>query len=287
MNQKEQISQDAPAEISNLVEGLSSVFFDNVSDLFKNTVLTKPDNQSLSNFEQESISELTKTALSTSVNVSLPEVNRSLEYYEDLIPIPTNVPSVKEKEVELTTTLDGFKEDELRPHSLLISDRNKALKMMDELLAEFQTFEAELDAQIKKTDACPYQQSLNEFLGPNFICPTIDDLPLPENYDANACVQAIFEINERHHNLFLAQMEVMAREAADTSFPGVTSQNLNNAFAPLSTTANGQEFVFDREKYAKHLEFVEIIRNLNSEDIIVRPYEIIQKLVTRYIEIHK
>ena len=279
------ISEDA----SNLMNELSSsVLFNDLENAIKQTSLVAPDPQSVSEVSSDSKKQQTvEFSLPTSVDVTIPSGLKTSKEYEKLIQIPTEIPKIEGKQVEIPTTLDGYTEDEIRPHSLIISERNKALKMMDELLEEIKAFEKELDEQIKVTDVCPYQQTLNEFLGVNFVCPTIEELPLPINFDAEASVRTIFEINERQHNLFLAQMERMAVEAADMSFVGVTSQNLNNAFAPLSTTANGQEFVFDRQKFAKHLEFAETVKNLSDEYILQHPFEVAQKLVTRYIEIHQ
>ena len=64
------------------------------------------------------------------------------------------------------------------------------------------------------------------------------------------------------------QLQIMSAEAADTSFAGITSQNLGNAFAVLSTTANGQEYIIDRKKAAEHLEFIEIVNNVPTDYIL-------------------
>jgi hypothetical protein len=78
----------------------------------------------------------------------------------------------------------------------------------------------------------------------------------------------------------------MVIEAADTSFPGITSENIGNAFAVLSSTSEGDRYVIDRHKAALHLEFAELIRNLSVEKIIGDPIVTAHKLVTRYIEIN-
>jgi len=279
-------------EIVSLVNELSSTAHDPIKDILKDGTLTTTDVAVSTTVEKESDQQSTSYdqpafTLPTSVNIKLPSVTKTAEDFENLIKIPDKVPVIEGEQIEIPRNLDGYKEDELRPHSLVISERNKALDMMDKLLEDLKNFEKELDEQIKTTDVCPYQQTLNEFLGTDFVCPSVHDLPQPENYNAEALVHKIFEINERQHNLFFQQMEVMAAEAADTSFPGVTSQNLNNAFASLSTTANGQEFVLDRQRFANHLEWLEIIRNLEVEDILKDPYTISQKLVGRFVEIHQ
>ena len=279
-------------DIVSLVNGLSSTTFDPLKEVLKDSTLTKTDVSVSTTVETDSEQQAPSADdptfyLPTSVDVKLPSITKTAKDFESLVKIPDKVPVIEGERVEIPRSLDGYREDEIRPHSLVISERNKALDMMDELLENLKAFEKELDDQIKATDVCPYQQTLNEFLGTGFVCPSIHDLPQPENYDAEASVRRIFEINERQHNLFLAQMEVLAAEAADTSFPGITSQHLNNAFASLSTTANGQEFVLDRQRFANHLEWLEIIRNLEVEDILKDPYIISQKLVDRFIEVHQ
>ena len=82
-------------------------------------------------------------------------------------------------------------------------------------------------------------------------------------------------------------LQLMSAEAADTSFAGITSQNLGNAFAVLSTTANGQEYIIDRKKAARHLEFIEVISNIPTDYIIENPVIVVMKLVSRYLEIHR
>ena len=63
--------------------------------------------------------------------------------------------------------------------------------------------------------------------------------------------------------------------------PNITSQNLGNAFSVLS----GNEYVIDKEKLRKHLEFGEIVRNIPQDYIDNHPYLTAFKLLSRYSDI--
>jgi len=167
---------------------------------------------------------------------------------------------------------------------LVMADQEKALQTIQALLSTIRSLKQEI--QPAEAPACPYQQTLIEFLGPDFICPTIHDLAFPVNFSTTEAVSSITEIGKCHHEHMMNHLQAMSAEAADMGFPGITSQNLGNAFAVLSTTANGEEYVIDRVKTAKHLEFAEIVRNIPTDYIIANPSLVAQKLIARYIEIN-
>ena len=170
---------------------------------------------------------------------------------------------------------------------LILADRNKALATIQSLLSAAQVLKQTLFDAAFGGPICPYEKTLVEYLGPNFICPTIQELALPQNFSVQSAVSSISVIGEQYNKTMLTQLDVMSAEAADMSFPGITSQHLGNAFAVLSTTTNGEEFVVDREKTARHLEFAEIVRNIPIEYIIDNPIVVAQKLIARYTEINQ
>lgn len=175
----------------------------------------------------------------------------------------------------------------LAPHPLIVADRNRAMQTLSSVLSAARSLRQQFETSLFAGPTCPYQRTLNEYLGPNFICPTIHDLSLPLNFNPIEAVKTITTIDKKYNDLMLTHLQVMSAEAADTHFVGITSQNLGNAFAVLSTTSNGQQYVIDKQKASQHLEFAEIIRNMPTDYILQNPLEVAQKLVGRYLEIHR
>lgn len=167
----------------------------------------------------------------------------------------------------------------IEPFQELIEDRNLAFSLINELILsaiEFRKIILQDDGIV-----CPYQRTLTEYLGPNYKIPSINDLTLPPTFSYPATMQTISEFQNKTHEKMSDHLNIMVKEAADTSFVGITSENLGNAFAVLS----GSKYVIDKEKLAKHLEFDEILRNLPQDVIEDQPYLTAFKLICRYNEI--
>ena len=170
---------------------------------------------------------------------------------------------------------------------LILADREKALGIMASLLSSIQQFKQNIQDNILSGPVCPYQKTLNEYLGLDFKCPSIHSLTILPDYSVEKAVGLLTNIGDKHTDQMLTHLAVMTAEAADTGFPGITSQHLGNAFAVLSTTTNGQEYVINKPKLAKHLEFAEIVKSIPVEYIKQNPVIVAQKLVSRYIEINQ
>ena len=173
------------------------------------------------------------------------------------------------------------------PHPLVVADRSRALQTIQNALSAARALRFEFQSSLSAVPACPYQRTLTEYLGPNYICPSIHDLSLPSKFNPKEAVISIAKIDKKYNDLMFTHLQAITAEATNTGFPGITSQNLGNAFALLSTTANGEEYVIDKPKASKHLELAELIRNIPSEYIIQNPVEVAQKLVAQFIEIHE
>lgn len=173
---------------------------------------------------------------------------------------------------------------EIGIHPLFLEERNAALTLLNHLLSTADGMLEELEGSMDGP-ICPYEGTLVEYLGPNYIIPTIHELTLPKDFSITKSISAIEEFSQKVDKKMIDQLDLMAIEAADTNFPGITSQNLGNAFSVLSCTAQGEEYVIDRQKLAQHLEFAEIIRNLPAETIEENPYLVAFKIVNRYAEI--
>lgn len=175
----------------------------------------------------------------------------------------------------------------LSPNPLIAADKNKALETIQTLLSTVQVLKEKIQDSMLSGPVCPYQQTLLEYLGPDYKCPTIYDIPYPKTYSTQAAISAIEIIGNKYDNILLSHTQTMSAEAADTNFVGITSQNIGHAFAVLSATANGNEYIIDRVKTSNHLEFAEMVRNLSTDYIIQNPLIVAHKLISRYIEINK
>lgn len=169
---------------------------------------------------------------------------------------------------------------ELVTHPFLTQDREFAFSLLNELILSA----VELNKQMLETlkgPACPYQRTLHEYLGPNHKYPTIAELPLPTTFSFPQINETISTFQNHVEETMSDHIDIMVKEAADTGFPGITSQNLANAFSVLS----GNEYVIDKNKLCKHLEFGEIVRNIPQDYIDNHPYLTSFKILSRYSEI--
>jgi hypothetical protein len=199
--------------------------------------------------------------------------------------VPTK-PDLKSGLNSVAVTAEPDASYDLAPHPWIVADRENALMTIQSLLSAAQQFKNQLVQQWESIPACPYQQTLHEYLGPDFKCPSVDDLCCSDNFSIEQASIQLQAIGNKYEDILTTHLNVMSAEACDTGFPGITSQNLGNAFAVLSTTADGQQYVIDRDRASKHLEFAEIVRNIPVDRIIADPIAIAYKLVSRYVEVH-
>lgn len=199
--------------------------------------------------------------------------------------LPTFTGSVSADDI----SIKGFN-DELPEitNPLVEQDRNKAIEKINNLLVKINKLKDEFQFSQDSKPLCPYEQTKLEYLGPNFIVPSIDNLPEPVNFSVDAAVNSNLLINKQVHENMIMQLHLMSAEATAPNFTGNLSEVLGHAFTMLSSTANGEEVrVIDRHKTALHLEFAELVRNIPINQIIENPVIIAQKLINRYIEINK
>jgi hypothetical protein len=171
--------------------------------------------------------------------------------------------------------------------NLIIEDQEKAKLTIQTLLSSVNQTRSTLNSSLTSGPAHPYYKMLEEYLGKNYICPTIHDLALPTNFCPIQTTADLAKVSQKYTNLIFTQFHQITAEAFDTNFPGITSQHLGHAFATLSATTNGQEMVIDRSKVAKQLTFAEVVRGLPVDYIIQNPIEVAQKLLSQFVSIHK
>jgi hypothetical protein len=206
-------------------------------------------------------------------NTTGPELSGTKKIYS-LVPPTTESVSIDEESL-------------FSPNPLILADRNKAMETIQSLLSTVETLKQKIHETLLGGPVCPYEQTLIEYLGPNFECPTIYDIPYPKTFSTQVAISSIDVVGNKYDDILLSHLSLMSAEAADTNFVGITSQNLGHAFAVLSSTANGKEYVVDRVKTANHLEFAEVVRNIPIDYIIQNPLVVAHKLISRYLEINQ
>lgn len=198
----------------------------------------------------------------------------SLSFDEQVVPLSTEITESQELTVPLL-------------RNLIIEDQEKAKLTIQTLLSSVNQTRSAMNDSLMSGPVHPYYKMLEEYLGKNYICPTIDDLALPTNFCPIQTTADLAKVSQKYTDLIFTQFNQITAEAFDTNFPGITSQHLGHAFATLSATANGQEMVIDRSKVAKQLTFAEVVRSLPVDYIIQNPIEVAQKLLSQFVSIHK
>ena len=170
---------------------------------------------------------------------------------------------------------------------LLRSDKQAAQLAIQELVSSAKNAKAEMIASLTATPVHPYEKLKVQYLGPDFVCPTIHDWVIPMDFCPKAALTDIQEIAQGFHELQMSHFAKMSAEATDTSYFGITSQNLNNAFAVISATANGEQLVVDKKKVADQLKFIEIIKSIPTDYIIENPLIVAKKMLAEYARLNK
>lgn len=210
------------------------------------------------------------------------ELRKSLTFYDRLtsysLPKPSSfaLPEEAQEVVELPEVT----------HPFVLADRNKAMETINSMLSSINALKQDFQTKKEQEIVCPYEKTKAEYLGPNYIVPTINDLVIPINYSEKIATSSTLIIGKSYSDLMITKLQQMSAEATDLSFSGIKTEALGNAFSVLSATANGEMWVEDKKKAAAHIEFAEIIRNIPIKDILDDPLTIAKKLLTRYMEIN-
>jgi hypothetical protein len=207
------------------------------------------------------------------------EIRKSLTFYNRLTSY--NLPTPRSEDPQ---ELPDELPEVVNP--IVQADRDKALKKINEMLSTINTLKQDFQTKQEKEVVCPYEKTKIEYLGSNFIVPTIQDLTIPVNFCEKIAANSTLVIGRHYTDLMITKLQQMSAEAADPSFEGIKTQALGNAFSVLSATAQGEMWVEDRKKTAAHLEFAEIVRNIPIKDILEDPITIAKKLLTRFMEIN-
>ena len=215
------------------------------------------------------------------VAISQEQITAAQQMYLDYIdkkPLPDG--SAPKVNLELQTKLNDFAE-------LLRTNKEQAHLTISQLVSSANSMTADLTTALTAVPVHPYEKLVYEYLGPNFICPTIQELTIPNNFCSQKCLIEIESIAKGVGALQTSQFARMSAEAMDTAFYGITSENLNNAFAVLSSTPEGERYVIDRAKLADHLRFVETVKSIPTDYVLKNPLEVAKKMLAEFTRIHQ
>jgi len=121
----------------------------------------------------------------------------------------------------------------------------------------------------------PYDRLVHEHFGPDYIFPTIDDIPMPMDFCIRTTISKLTSINAKQkeiHDTHYAEMENLHDHT-----------HIGNAFATLQDGT----FVVDNDQVKKYIEFHEIVKSIPVERI--NSFEaplIAQKLLHHYTNIY-
>jgi hypothetical protein len=163
----------------------------------------------------------------------------SLEPSEDII--PRNLDSAE------------FEKALLQLPTLLKQDQVKAQRLIKDLVASAKALTHDTASSLSAVPIHPYEKLIYDYLGPNFIAPTIDQYLVPSNFSPVVSVRELEKISRKTSVIEMSQYACMSAEAMNLSFDGTfTTENLNNAFAVPSVDSEGnQTFVIDKERLAE------------------------------------
>lgn len=133
----------------------------------------------------------------------------------------------------------------------------------------------------------PYQKLIHQYLGVNFVSPSVLDLPLPENYCPKQTLAQLNNITDSCFKNTLTQFQHITAGIGkiENSEELELMQNAGHGFAVLSATSEGDKFVIDSKKTADYLEFAETVRTIPMDQILNNPIETAQRLLYRLTEI--
>lgn len=163
----------------------------------------------------------------------------------------------------------------------LNEDRQKAKKMIDELVAMARATKLEFMKEYMDKPIHPYERMIQDYLGKDFKPKTIEEMPIEPDIDPLKVIAHITALSKDLQEKSMKQARMIVEQALDTSFPGITSEALGTAFAVLS----GDEFVIDHEMTARHLEFCENLRNVSVEYVVNHPYEAAKRILSEFMRV--
>lgn len=173
---------------------------------------------------------------------------------------------------EVNESLSSCNIDELK--SILAEQQQVAYDTLQHILSSTKRVKEELLCSLSSIPTHPYQKLKKDYLKETDAL-LIEDVRLPENFCSFTCAQQISSISETLSNQWDLQVQRLSSENNSNH-----AETLCNAFTTLSDNIS----VVDDLKITKHLQFVEMIRNIPIQLIEQQPNEVAQKIVSQYIK---
>ena len=166
----------------------------------------------------------------------------------------------------------------------LISDQTAAALTVQALLSSVRATRQEREAALSAVPSNPFDRLKLEYLGSDYKSITLQDLPQPLDFNPNGVLQVsqtIEGIRETFNKTAHSHCEYLL-----SNTNSITCSNLGHAFATLSSTADGDQFIIDKEKFANQIKFADFICNLDLSQVEENPVLAAQRIVRYFAELH-
>lgn len=174
-----------------------------------------------------------------------------------------------------------FNSNELR--DALQKDKDRANKIIQDLVKAAKDTKKALLGHMENRPLHPYEQMIYDYLGSSFKPTEVEDIEINPDLNLHHALELLDDLSKRLFDKAMQQTRLIAKQAFDTSFPGITSEALGTAFATLTSTSDGQpDFVVDEQGIKRHLTFVENVRNIPVDYIVANPHEALKKILSEF-----
>ena len=227
-------------------------------------------------YQRKPIEELPKT---------LDDFKNVFPNFAPLEPIDTNVDP---NSLVAKRKLHEESDKPLTPLQKLLDQNFKAMhSTIQSALSAARAVRVNFEESLLRGPFHPYQKLICQYLGINFVSPSIHELIVPKNYCPKQTLAKLSNITDSCFKNTLTQFQHITAGIGkiENSDELELMQNAGHCFAVLSATAQGDKFVIDQQKTANYLAFAETVRTMPMEEILNNPIETAQRLLYRLIEI--
>ena len=163
----------------------------------------------------------------------------------------------------------------------LVSDQTAAALTVQALLSSVRATRQEREAALSAVPSNPFDRLKLEYLGSDYKSITLQDLPQPLDFKPSHVAQSIEGIRETFNKTAHSHCEYLL-----SNTNSITCANLGHAFAVLSSTADGDQFIIDKQKYANELKFADLMCNMTLDEVEENPIIAARKILSYYIDLH-
>lgn len=153
-----------------------------------------------------------------------------------------------------------------------LAEANSTIETLLSASQEFQTKQG-FD-ELKLSSLHPFEQYKAMYLDTSKPVLTYEQLPYPTCFCPSTIMAEITAISEHYSNQLIEQMDFV-------------TENNTEAGATMFTTRCGDKFVINKEKMSQHLEFMEILKNLDDKLIENDPLTTAYTLLNHFIRVYR